>query len=117
MSLRDALAQSINIPSIQLSYLAGLGGFLAARPKMGITSLSELIQINTASLSFLEVEVCLSLKMTDAYGVFANDGNYVPYRSILKVTDGSGNTFLNRQTSPLRLLSYRQTPPARSQIS
>ena len=31
------------------------------------------------------------LEMTNAYGVFANDGNYIPYRSILKVEDQSGN--------------------------
>ena len=39
MILRDALAQSINIPSIELSYLANLGDSLKLASKMGITSL------------------------------------------------------------------------------
>jgi len=90
MSLRDALAQSINIPSIQLSYLAGLGDSLKLAQKMGITSLGT--DPNQYGLTLVLGGGGVSLlEMADAYGVFANDGNYVPYRSILKVTDGSGN--------------------------
>ncbi len=90
MSLRDALAQSINIPSIQLSYLAGLGDSLELAQKMGITSLGT--DPNQYGLTLVLGGGGVSLlQMTNAYDVFANDGNYVPYRSILKVTDGSGN--------------------------
>jgi penicillin-binding protein 1C len=90
MSLRDALAQSINIPSIQLSYLAGLGDSLKLAQRMGITSLSA--DPNQYGLTLVLGGGGVSLlEMTDAYGVFANDGSYVPYRSILKVTDGTGN--------------------------
>ena len=90
MSLRDALAQSINIPSIELSYLAGLGDSLQLAQKMGITSLGT--DPNQYGLTLVLGGGGVSLlEMTNAYGVFANDGSYVPYRSILKVTDSSGN--------------------------
>ncbi len=90
MSLRDALAQSINIPSIKLSYLAGLGDSLNLAQKMGITSLGT--DPNQYGLTLVLGGGGVSLlEMTNAYDVFANDGNYVPYRSILKVTDGNGN--------------------------
>lgn len=90
MSLRDALAQSINIPSIEVSYLAGLSDSLDLAQKMGITSLGT--DPNKYGLTLVLGGGGVSLlEMTNAYGVFANDGNYVPYRSILKVTDGNGN--------------------------
>lgn len=90
ISLRTALALSINIPSIQLSYLAGLGDSLGLAQKMGITSLGT--DPNQYGLTLVLGGGGVSLlEMTNAYGVFANEGNYVPYRSILKVTDGNGN--------------------------
>lgn len=89
ISLRTALALSINIPSIELSYLAGLGDSLNLAQKMGITSLGT--DPNKYGLTLVLGGGGVSLlEMTDAYGVFANDGNYVPYRSILKITDNSG---------------------------
>ncbi len=90
ISLRTALALSINIPSIELSYLANLGDSLKLAQKMGITSLGT--DPNQYGLTLVLGGGGVSLlEMTNAYGVFANDGNYVPYRSILKVTDGNGN--------------------------
>src|ERR1035437_273798 len=44
MSLRDALAQSINIPAVQLFYLAGLPDSLRTAESMGITTLKDIGQ-------------------------------------------------------------------------
>ena len=88
MILRDALAQSINIPAVQLFYLAGLQGSLETAENMGISTLTD---INRYGLTLVigGGEVTL-LDMTSAYGVFANNGLRNPYTGILKVEDVSG---------------------------
>ncbi len=88
MTLRDALAQSINIVAVKLFYLAGLPDSLKTAEDMGISTLSD---INRYGLTLVVGggEVSL-LDMTSAYGVFANDGTRNPYTGILKVEDANG---------------------------
>lgn len=88
MSLRDALAQSINIPAVKLFYLAGLPDSLKTAEDMGITTLKNIGQYGL-TLVIGGGEVSL-LDMTSAYGVFANSGARNPYTGILKVEDLSG---------------------------
>ncbi|MSU44755.1 hypothetical protein EXS45_01055 [Candidatus Nomurabacteria bacterium] len=88
MTLRDALAQSINIVAVKLFYLAGLSSSLKTAEDMGISTLSD---INRYGLTLVigGGEVSL-LDMTSAYGIFANDGIRNPYTGILKIENGSG---------------------------
>ncbi|MEI6280742.1 MAG: PBP1A family penicillin-binding protein [bacterium] len=88
MSLRDALAQSINIPAVKLFYLAGLPESLRTAESMGITSLGNIGQYGL-TLVIGGGEVSL-LDMTSSYGVFANNGIKNPYTGILKVEELSG---------------------------
>jgi penicillin-binding protein 1C len=88
MSLRDALAQSINIPAVQLFYLAGQADSLRTAEDMGISTLGDLGQYGL-TLVIGGGEVSL-LDMTSAYGVFANDGIKNPYTGILQVQDLNG---------------------------
>ncbi|MFA6158512.1 MAG: transglycosylase domain-containing protein [Candidatus Paceibacterota bacterium] len=88
ISLRDALAQSINIPAIKTLYLAGIKDSLDLAKDMGITSLTNADQYGlTLVLGGGEISL---LEMTSAYGVFADDGMRVPYKSVLQVLDSSG---------------------------
>lgn len=88
ITLREALAQSINIPSIKLLYLAGVRDSLALAKDMGITSLAKADQYGlTLVLGGGEISL---LEMTSAYGTFANDGTHVPYRPVLRVFDAGG---------------------------
>ena len=98
VSLRSALALSLNIPSIQLLYLAGEKASLDTAKSMGITTLSDDPNQYGLTLVLGGGEVSL-LDMTSAYGVFANNGVRNPYTGILSVTDMSGKT----------LESYTQT--------
>ncbi len=91
VSLRNALALSLNIPSIKLLYLAGLKDSLGTAKSMGITSLSDDPNQYGLTLVLGGGEVSL-LDITSAYGVFANDGVRNPYTGILSVQDASGNT-------------------------
>jgi membrane peptidoglycan carboxypeptidase len=90
MTLRDALAQSINIPAVKLLYLVGVDDALNFAKRLGI---STLLNKNRYGLTLVlgGGEVSL-LEMTSVYGVFANDGSRVPYQSILKVTNADGTT-------------------------
>ncbi len=88
MSLRNALAQSINIPAVKLFYLAGQSDSLKTAEDMGISTLGDSTQYGL-TLVIGGGEVSL-LDMTSAYGVFANDGTRNPYTGILKVEDSSG---------------------------
>jgi 1A family penicillin-binding protein len=88
MSLRNALAQSVNIPSVKVLYLAGINESIKLAEEMGIKSLGNSGQYGlTLVLGGGEVSL---LDMTSAYGVFANEGVRNPYFSILEVKDKNG---------------------------
>jgi len=89
VSLRSALGQSLNIPSVELLYLAGLKDSLQTAQSLGITTLNEPDRYGL-SLVLGGGEVTL-LEMTSAYGVFATEGVKAPMVSILKIEDSQGN--------------------------
>ncbi|MEK7104820.1 MAG: transglycosylase domain-containing protein, partial [Patescibacteria group bacterium] len=88
MKLKDALAQSINIPAVKLFYLSGLKDSLKTAEDMGISTLTDTSRYGL-TLVIGGGEVSL-LDMTSAYGVFANDGIRNQYTGILKVENASG---------------------------
>ena len=89
ITLRDALAQSRNIPSIKVLYLAGIQDSINTAKSMGVESLGDANQYGlTLVLGGGEVS---PLDLTSAYGVFADAGVRNPYISILKVEDSQGN--------------------------
>ncbi|MEI6581226.1 MAG: PBP1A family penicillin-binding protein [bacterium] len=88
MKLRDALAQSINIPAVKLLYLVGLKDAFKTAQDMGITTLTNPDQYGL-TLVIGGGEVSL-LDMASAYGTFANNGIKNKYTGILKVEDASG---------------------------
>ena len=88
MTLRNALAQSINVPSVKVLYLAGIQDSIDLAENMGIKSLGNPNQYGlTLVLGGGEVSL---LDMTSAYGVFATEGVRNPYTGILKVEDKDG---------------------------
>lgn len=89
VSLRDALAQSMNIPAIKTLYLAGINDSLRTARDLGITSLTNSDQYGlTLVLGGGEVS---PLEITSAYGVFANEGMKNTHRAILSIEDSIGN--------------------------
>ncbi len=89
MSLRNALAQSINIVAVKLFYLVGLKDGIQTAENMGISTLTDPSRYGlTLVIGGGEVNL---LDMTSAYGVFANSGNRDPYTGILEVDDAKGN--------------------------
>jgi 1A family penicillin-binding protein len=88
MSVRDALAQSVNVPAVKMLYLVGLDRALEFAERLGITTLGDKKRYGlTLVLGGGEVSL---LDMTSAYGVFANDGIRVPSNAILRIEDSQG---------------------------
>lgn len=102
-TLRDALAQSRNVPSIKLLYLAGVKNSLDTARNMGVTSLGTADQYGlTLVLGGGEVS---PLELTSAYGVFANAGIRNPYISVLKVENSKGEILEQASYHPEQVLS------------
>ncbi len=102
MTLRDALAQSINVPSVKALYLAGIQDSLDLATNMGIQSLGNANQYGlTLVLGGGEVSL---LDMASAYGVFATEGIRNPYTPISKVTDKKGNVLEEMTSRPEQVL-------------
>jgi len=89
ISMRNALAQSLNIPAVKTLYLAGLNSTLKYMADMGLTTLNAPDRYGlTLVLGGGEVKL---LDMTNAYGVFANGGEKATPRTILRIEDAAGN--------------------------
>ncbi len=90
VSMKAALAMSLNIPAVKTLYLAGLNETLQTAKEMGFTTLNDPERYGL-SLVLGGGEVKL-LEETAAYGVFAAEGARYPITSILKVEDIKGKT-------------------------
>jgi len=102
VTLRNALAQSINVPSVKTLYLTGIKDSLATIQDMGITTLTDPNRYGlTLVLGGGEVSL---LEMTSAYGVFANNGVKNPSTGILKIEDSQGHILEEFHESPSNAL-------------
>jgi len=73
VSLRDALARSLNIPAVEAMSIAGIDNVLRTAHRMGITTLDQGLQHYGLSLTLGGGEVKL-IDETYAFTVFANNG-------------------------------------------
>ena len=103
MTLRDALAQSVNIPAVKLLHLTGIENSLETVRRMGITSLNEAANHYGFSFVLGGGEVSL-LELVSAYGVFGNDGVRNPYTGVLRVEDASGNVLEEYENKGKRVI-------------
>lgn len=89
VAAQSALAQSLNLPSVKVLYLAGIDDVVRLAHDLGITSLKDKSKLGL-SLVLGGGEVS-PLDMVYAYSVFANDGARNDKTFILKVADAKGN--------------------------
>lgn len=90
VTMRRALQNSLNIPAVKTLYIAGLDNVLDTAHAMGITTLNDKSQYGL-SLVLGAGEVKL-FDMTNAYGVFANQGVKQDPTWYLKIEDAKGKT-------------------------
>lgn len=88
VTLKQALANSLNVPSVKILYLAGINNSINTAENLGITTLKDRSRYGL-SLVLGSAEVKL-LEMVSAYGVFASDGIRKESTGILKIEDGNG---------------------------
>jgi len=89
ISLRIALANSINIPAVKVLSKIGVPNMINLGKKMGITTWN-----NPENYGLAITLGAAETKMTDmatVYGVLANEGKRVNLNPILKLTDSTGN--------------------------
>jgi penicillin-binding protein 1A len=126
VTLREGLAQSLNIPSIKVLYLIGsdekiealeindfrgeektfqegLKESIETAEKLGITTLDQPISFYGPSIVLGGGEVNL-LEMVSAYGVFANEGVRIEPVTIIRIEDSKGNIIEENRKDPKRVL-------------
>ncbi|GMX58870.1 MAG: hypothetical protein MCSN_5240 [Candidatus Microsyncoccus archaeolyticus] len=104
VTLRSALAQSLNIPAVKvLKDLAGLEDSIALAKKMGITTLNKEASFYGLPLVLGSGDVKL-LDMVSAYGVFANGGYRIDPSPILRIEDSNGNIIYENKKTPRKVL-------------
>ncbi|MDO8558173.1 MAG: PBP1A family penicillin-binding protein [bacterium] len=106
VTMRQALAQSLNIPSVKTLYLAGVEQTIQMAESMGITTLSDRGRFGL-SLVLGGGELTL-LQETGAYATFAADGIFHEIRPILSIVDISGD-ILRAYTSEERRVITEQS--------
>ena len=102
VTLRNALSQSLNVPSVKTLYLAGVEDTINLAEAMGITTLEDRSRFGL-SLVLGGAEVKL-LDLVSAYGVFANDGIRNPWLFIKKVENSKGEVLEEYIQEPKRVL-------------
>lgn len=102
ISLRSAIAESRNVPSVKLEYLVGIQNAVDTAHSLGITTLTDPSQYGL-SLVLGGGEVTL-LDMTGAYGVLGNGGLRNPTTGILEVDDHAGNVLEQYQSNPTQVM-------------
>ena len=102
ITLRKALAQSINLPSVKTLYLAGVNDTINLAQDMGITTLKDR---NRYSLSLVlgggEVKL---IDETAAYGVFASEGIKHPTSLILRIESADGEVLEEFKDKAIKVL-------------
>lgn len=102
ITLRSALAQSINVPSVKVLYLAGLSESIRLARDMGIESLSNKGDYGlTLVLGGGEVT---PLELTGAYGVFANSGVKTNITPVIEIKNKNGEVLEKHDPKPVQVL-------------
>lgn len=102
VTLRQALAQSLNIPSVKLLYLAGIQDSIKTAQSAGINTLTEPDRYGL-SLVLGGAEVKL-LEMASAFGVFAQEGILHPPTAVLRIETSSGLLWEEKKEKSLPVL-------------
>jgi len=96
VSIRKALAGSLNIPAVKALYLTGVNSVVDLAHAMGYSSLDAKDLGLSLVLGGGEVRL---LDHTNAFSAFARDGQVSPVVTILKVEDKDGKTLEEWQPS------------------
>lgn len=98
--LKEGLAQSINVPSVKVLYLAGIENTIKNAESFGISTLKDRSRFGL-SLVLGGGEVRL-LELAEAYSVLATEGMKPEISPIIKITDSNGNVLEEYESKSTR---------------
>jgi len=102
VTMRQGLAQSLNLPSVKTLYLAGVSDTIDLAENMGITTLRDRSRFGLSLvLGGAEVK---PVDLVSAYSVFANDGIRNPWYFIKRIESANGAILENNIPDPKRVL-------------
>ena len=103
VKMKDALAQSLNIPAVKTLYLAGIDEVANTAKSMGMIESFKEYEDAGLSMAIGGKEV-VPLELASAFGVFATEGvRHLP-SYILKIEDRSGKTIFEPEPHPIKVL-------------
>ena len=108
IQVRQALANSINIPAVKMLKLNGIPAMIATASAMGITTFNDQSRYGL-SLTLGGGEVTM-LDMATAFGVFANSGYKISLHPILKVIDSKGKVLEEYKPPPSPIFGKKILP-------
>jgi len=91
VTLRSALAESLNIPAVKVLYLAGIQNSINTAQDFGITTLTDPPEHYGLSLVLGGGGIKLT-ELVHAYSVFNQDGIYHPQNVILEIKNADNKT-------------------------
>jgi len=103
VTLKQALANSLNVPSVKVLYLAGINDSIDTAENLGISTLKDRSRYGL-SLVLGAAEVKL-LDIVSAYGVFGQEGTKRKPTGILKIEDGGGRVLEEYKDQNQKMLS------------
>jgi len=107
VSLRNALAQSLNVPAVKMLYLAGIEDSIALAKSFGITTLVD--GKNQYGLSLVLGGGAVNLyEMVGAYSVLSQEGVRHNQKTVLKVTDKDGKVLEEYKDESLPVFTSEQ---------
>lgn len=106
VTLKQALAQSLNVPSVKAMYLAGIGTIQKYVEKIGLRDLN----VYKAGLSLVLGGGGIRLiDLTNLYATFANDGIKNNLKFILRIEDSEGNVLFEPEKKESRIFSAQSS--------
>ncbi len=90
LTIRDALAQSVNVPAVKMLYLVGEKNAIQNAYNFGLTTLTD--PANYGLSLVLGGGAVRLIDLTEAYSVLSQDGVRHAQTMILSVQDANGNT-------------------------
>ncbi|EJS91214.1 penicillin-binding protein 1B, partial [Pasteurella multocida subsp. multocida str. Anand1_cattle] len=94
--LMDALARSLNIPTVNIGMQVGLEKVIETQKKMGW----DKVQIPKVPATLLGAYAISPYEVTHLYQVIANQGQKIPLATIDSITDQQGNLLYQRRLEP-----------------
>lgn len=107
VNLKNALAQSLNIPAVKVLYLAGIEDTIKTAKNMGITTLNDPSRYGL-SLVLGGGEVKL-IDLVNAYSVFSQEGLKHNQKIVLKIEDSFGKTIELAADQAVKVIDHQYT--------